>query len=1234
MASEVSAAPPKNFAAKGVLVGVIKSTGRRVPVILQQSAMWDTSKAGITNIHAILFIRQKLTINPGRINSDHTLGTMGYYSHEFYRAFTGLKAKKPSLKCFLSVGGWDAGGRVFSNMASSAGSRKVFIESVIKTLAEFGFDGLDIDWEYPVADDRGGSKSDYNNYVLLLRELKDAFGTKYGLTMAIPASYWYLRGFDLKNMVKYVDWFNVMSYDIHGTWDGHSAWTKEVINPHTNLTEISMGLDLLWRNSVPAEKVLLGLGFYGRSFTLGDPRCNTPGCSFKRTGDENSGGALPGRCTLNSGTLSDYEINRVLKSKSPELVYNEEAGVNWITWDKDQWVSFDDARTLKQKASFANNLCLGGTFAWALDLGGPGTMGRPDELNGNTLSLDGADPEGSDSGSGDVYLSPEIYKIQNPGNACIPPCTFIMPRLTLDKVTTITFPPYVTSLEVAWWTASAITLPGGAISSSIWQVKTIQTTTLTIPPLTTSVLDMWNWPVTKSGLSSTTYVVPATQYRGPAADYRWRNGGSSNGQPLPGGSQLTPGRAPDATTTGAFPPPGSGASSQNPTSGQDTEAGIRPASDRSTTGVFPPPTAGKTTTDQTKSQHSPPATGGSLDGITTLSYRPPTTRKSGNNPTDKHDSQPTSNSGPESSTDGIILPPGSHIRPTESRGSGSQESGTSSSFPPGTRTITPRPHPLTSETDNSKLPTVSWTEGPPSPTCTKDCGTKCEGPFCDCKGDDCGNHNKDFIDPNDTHPPKDTDRRKCFGPGCDKGNCPIGLNILWTGCKDGFCEGSDCKQDTGECEKPETAPRCTEVVSKYKRSQSVYSSTTTTRCKTVTACSATETTVTSTTTVDAGKIITITEHYPVHSLLSNEEYSSIARRLREERISRDKSRFHRPKTTVTILDPGTRTIHSPPEYTTAHIHDKGRPKCMNDGDGSAYRREIILAVSAFCRSNDEQTMKRGDDARMMTTRADCKDGKDCGAFMTVGLKLSDAKGCESFLFNGRGDRDDQCGQNFRKITDECDTRGENNKKGGSFSSGCAMWFIDIESTKSFMARWNEELERQKKNHEPYHVPARYNVHYGVVGDAIVKPKPAHPVDQDGVLHCGRSQLSVSRADLITAIGKYCREMNGQYVKYQGPILKVGYYGVNCSGASCKGYIALQVANSEYEPSGCPDYKIDGEGTTEDQCGQNFRLAVDGCGKDKENEKERSELQFNCIHWKIFLLTPYDYARSSSETVIV
>lgn len=90
-------------------------------------------------------------INP----EDNTIATMNSWDEEFYRAFTDLKKKKPSLKCYISVGGWDAGGKVFSNMAKSAESRKTFIQSTIKFMEKYSFDGIDIDWEYPVAEDRG-----------------------------------------------------------------------------------------------------------------------------------------------------------------------------------------------------------------------------------------------------------------------------------------------------------------------------------------------------------------------------------------------------------------------------------------------------------------------------------------------------------------------------------------------------------------------------------------------------------------------------------------------------------------------------------------------------------------------------------------------------------------------------------------------------------------------------------------------------------------------------------------------------------------------------------------------------------------------------------------------------------------------------------------------------------------------------------------------------------------------
>ena len=73
----------------------------------------------------------------------------------------------------------------------------------------------------PVAPDRGGAKADFSHFVSFMEDLKAAFGLQ-GVTVTLPSSYWYMQGFDIKNLEPYVDWFNMMTYDIHGTWDGDS----------------------------------------------------------------------------------------------------------------------------------------------------------------------------------------------------------------------------------------------------------------------------------------------------------------------------------------------------------------------------------------------------------------------------------------------------------------------------------------------------------------------------------------------------------------------------------------------------------------------------------------------------------------------------------------------------------------------------------------------------------------------------------------------------------------------------------------------------------------------------------------------------------------------------------------------------------------------------------------------------------------------------------------------------
>lgn len=105
-----------------------------------------------------------------------------------------------------------------------------------------------------------------------------------GLSFTAPTSYWYLRWFKIDQVYKHVDFINLMAYDIHGSWDSPADQIGSFVYAHTNLTEIKDALCLFWRNNVPADRINLGIGFYGRSYTLENPECNTPGCPFKEPG--------------------------------------------------------------------------------------------------------------------------------------------------------------------------------------------------------------------------------------------------------------------------------------------------------------------------------------------------------------------------------------------------------------------------------------------------------------------------------------------------------------------------------------------------------------------------------------------------------------------------------------------------------------------------------------------------------------------------------------------------------------------------------------------------------------------------------------------------------------------------------------------------------------------------------------------------------------------------------------
>ncbi|GFF87212.1 chitotriosidase-1 [Aspergillus udagawae] len=285
---------------------------------------------------------------------------------ELYSRFTGLKDSNPGLQTWISIGGWSMNdpdqptATTFSDLAGSSSAQSAFFSSLISFLQTWGFDGVDIDWEYPVATERSGKPQDFQNYVSFLKNLRSALGGSghnYGLTITVPSSYWYMQHFDIVAIEKVVDWFNVMTYDLHGTWDSTDKFIGPIVNAHTNLTEIDLTMDLFWRNKIDPGKIVMGLGFYGRSFTLSDPSCTKPGCGF-------SGGGNPGKCSASAGTLMYSEIQDILAAGA-NATMDKNAAVKQVVWDNNQWVSFDDQETLKMKTDYANGKCLGGTMIWA-----------------------------------------------------------------------------------------------------------------------------------------------------------------------------------------------------------------------------------------------------------------------------------------------------------------------------------------------------------------------------------------------------------------------------------------------------------------------------------------------------------------------------------------------------------------------------------------------------------------------------------------------------------------------------------------------------------------------------------------------------------------------------------------------------------------------------------------------------------------------------------------------------
>ncbi|KAM0193408.1 hypothetical protein ACHAPA_004401 [Fusarium lateritium] len=264
-----------------------------------------------------------------------------------------LKKANRKLKVMLSIGGWTWSTN-FPAAAGSDATRTTFAKSAVALMKDWGFDGIDVDWEYPA------NATDANNMVLLLQTVRkelDAYSKQYAsgyhfqLSIAAPAGPDNYNKLKMKELGAVLDNINLMAYDYAGSWStvsGHQA--NKYVNPKipgATPFNTDQAIKAYINGGVPSKKMVLGMPIYGRAFE------NTNGLGQPYTG--------VGSGSWENG-IWDY---KALPKAGASLVYDSDAQASY-SYDAatKELISFDTPGMVKNKVLYVKDKSLGGSMFW------------------------------------------------------------------------------------------------------------------------------------------------------------------------------------------------------------------------------------------------------------------------------------------------------------------------------------------------------------------------------------------------------------------------------------------------------------------------------------------------------------------------------------------------------------------------------------------------------------------------------------------------------------------------------------------------------------------------------------------------------------------------------------------------------------------------------------------------------------------------------------------------------
>ncbi|KAG8733247.1 hypothetical protein FRC11_007671, partial [Ceratobasidium sp. 423] len=268
-----------------------------------------------------------------------------------------LKQKKRSLKTMLSFGGWTYSQNGHFNFATNPASRAIFVKTAIQLLEDNGFDGIDIDWEYPTP----GAQAE--GFVSLLKETRaglDALAKSkgdtvpYQLSAAVPAGP-QNQNLKIKEMDQYLTYWSLMAYDYAGSWSKVSDYQANVYGGASGVST-SASTEWYLKNGADKDKFVIGMPIYGRGF-------------------EKTNGIFQPFNGVGSGTWESgfYDYNAL---PFPGAVVHEDLkNISSYSYDpaKKELISYDTPKIIEAKCDWLSRQGLAGAMFWELSADKNGT---------------------------------------------------------------------------------------------------------------------------------------------------------------------------------------------------------------------------------------------------------------------------------------------------------------------------------------------------------------------------------------------------------------------------------------------------------------------------------------------------------------------------------------------------------------------------------------------------------------------------------------------------------------------------------------------------------------------------------------------------------------------------------------------------------------------------------------------------------------------------------------------